>query len=227
VHSPHRDAILRGHGFARPSTPERDRYECKARQDRPNRQNRCIPAQDETCAGAAVARAIHSRSRRCALAPMNELGGPTRPNAKPTSGPTVHHDRSAAGSSDDRPRRLAPLRRVECAIPPHPPCLAGGSAPARRRASADQLSGGRPHDALPRQAPPHCASGMNAAPPRPKRESVRLPQPWTPEGIGTGCETVLRCACTAANVGGQSNRQHRLHCMSIDPAVRNAAGCRP
>ena len=80
------------------------------------------------------------------------------------------------------------------------------------------------HAGLPRQAPPHCAPGMNAAPPRPTRESVRFPQP---EGIGTGCETVLRCACTAANVGGQSNRQHRLHCMSIDPAVRNAAGCRP
>ena len=105
--------------------------------------------------------------------------------------------------------------------------LLGGRPRPRRRASADQLSGGRPHDALPRQAPPHCASGMNAAPPRPKRESARFPQPWTPEGIGTGCETVLRCACTAANVGGQSNRQHRPRCKSIDPAVRNAAGCRP
>ena len=50
---------------------------------------------------------------------------------------------------------------------------------------------------------------------------------WTPEVLGTVCGTVLRRACIAANVGKQSDRQHRVHCTSIDPAVRNAAGCGP
>ena len=69
----------------------------------------------------AAACAMPGYTRRCAIAPMNEVAALTRPNAKPTSGPTVHHDRSAAGSSDDRPRPAAPLRRVQCAVPPHPP----------------------------------------------------------------------------------------------------------
>ena len=77
----------------------------------------------------AAACATPGYTRRCAIAPMNEVAGLTRPNAKPTSGPTVDHDRSAAGSSDDRPRRLlhcgecnAQSRRIRL-------CLAGGSAP--------------------------------------------------------------------------------------------------
>jgi len=50
---------------------------------------------------------------------------------------------------------------------------------------------------------------------------------WTPEVLGAACATVLGRACIAANVGRPSDRQHRLHCTSIDPAVRTAAGCGP
>jgi hypothetical protein len=85
---------------------------------------------------------------------MRSLRSLTRPNAKPTSGPTVDHDRSAGGSSDDRPCRLlhcgecnAQSRRIRR-------CLARGSAPTSRRASADSLSSGRPRRALQASAAP-------------------------------------------------------------------------
>jgi hypothetical protein len=108
---------------------------------------------------------------------MNEVGGLTRPNAKPTSGPTVHHDRSAAGSSDDRAMSAAPLRRVKMrnpaasavALPEGPPRRADERAPIHCPAED--------HAGLSRQAAPHCASGTKAALPRPKRESARFPQP--------------------------------------------------
>ncbi len=84
------------------------------------------------------------------------------------------------------------------------------------------------HAGLSMQAAPHCASGTKAALPRPAGiGSVSAADGWTPEVLGAGCGTVLGRACIAASVGRPSDRQRRLHCTSIDPAVRTAAGCGP
>jgi hypothetical protein len=69
----------------------------------------------------------------------------TRPNAKPTSGPTVDHERSAGGSSDDRPRPAGSTAASEVRNPAASAfALPEGRPRPRRRASADPLSSGRP-----------------------------------------------------------------------------------
>ncbi len=160
---------------------------------------------------------------------MRSLGRRGR-NAKPTSGPTVHHDRSAGGSSDDRPRPAAPLRRVKCAVPPHPPVALPEGPPRRADERAPIHRPAEDHDGLTLHAsgaPLRVRNESGAASAYAGIGSVSEANEWTPEVLGAVCGTVLGCACSAANVGRPSDRQHRLHCTSIDPAVRTAAGCGP
>ncbi len=163
----------------------------------------------------------------CAGAPslprMRSLRSLTRPNAKPTSGLTVDHGfvgRSATSA--------APLRRVQCAIPPHPrlPC---------RRVHPDEPTS-KCRSTVRRKTTmgspgkcPLCASGTKAALPRPKREPARFPQPM--DGLPKcSAQFAQRCLGVRASLrtsAGRPTGKHRLHCTSIDPAVRTAAGCGP
>ena len=131
---------------------------------------------------------------------------------------TIGHVGCSTAASEN-----AQSRRIRLALLKGPPRRGDARAPIHCPAED--------YDGLSTQAAPHCASGAKAAVPRPERESVRFPQPMdglrTPEVLGTVCATMLGCACIAANVGRPSDRTHRLHTTSIDPAVRNAAGCGP
>jgi hypothetical protein len=106
-----------------------------------------------------VCACVHACMYVCAIAPTNEVGGLTRPSAKPTSEPTVDHDRSAAGSSDDRATSAgstaasenAQSRRIHL-------CLAGGSAPteatsARRSTVQRKTTPGSPGKRRPTARP--------------------------------------------------------------------------
>ncbi len=85
------------------------------------------------------------------------------------------------------------------------------------------------HAGLSTLAAPHCASGTKAARPQPKRESARFPQPM--DGLPKcSAQFAERCFGVLASLRASAGRptgKHRLHCTSIDPAVRNAAGCGP
>ena len=65
--------------------------------------------------------------------------------------------------------------------------------------------------------------------PRPKRESARFPQPMDglPKCSAQFAERCLGVRASLRASAGRPTGKHRLHCSSIDPAVRNAAGCGP
>jgi hypothetical protein len=121
------------------------------------------------------------------------------------------------------------MRRVKCAVPPHPPLPCWRVRPDRGDERAPIHRPAEDHDGLPRQAAPHCASGTKAALPRPRRESAQFPQPM--DGLPKcSAQVAQRCLGVRAELrtsAGRPTGKHRLHCTSIDPAVRNAAGCGP
>ena len=118
---------------------------------------------------------------------------------------------------------------MKCAVPPHPPLPC-------RRVRLDRGDERAPihcpegdHAGLSTQAAPHCASGTKAALPRPKRESARFPQPMDglPKCSAQFAERCLGVRASLRASAGRPTGKHRRHCTSIDPAVRNAAGCGP
>jgi hypothetical protein len=93
-----------------------------------------------------------------------------------------------------------------------------------------------------RQAPIHCpAEDHTTGSPRKRRPTARPERKRRCLGLSgnrlgfrsrwmdsrSAGRSLRNGACIAANVGRQSDRQRRLHCTSVDPAVRNAAGCGP
>ena len=108
---------------------------------------------------------------------VNEVGGLTRPKReayertyctpRPISGGFV--GRSATTGCSTAASEMRSPAASALALPEGPPRRGDERAPIHCPEGD--------HAGLSRQAAPHCASGTKAAQPRPKRESVRFPQP--------------------------------------------------
>jgi hypothetical protein len=192
----------------------------------------CVRAWVRACVRACVCVCVCVCVRARAVAPTNEVAEVTDEaeckayertycTPRPISGGFV--GRSATTGCSAAASEMRSPAASAFALPEGPPRRADERAPIHCPAED--------HDGLFTQAAPHSASGMKAARPRPKRASARFPQPMSmdrlPKCSAQFAERCLGVRASLRTSAGRPTGKHRLHCTSVDPAVRNAAGCGP